>query len=149
MCSYCGCEAGPSIGALTDDHAAIAGLASRVRHALDSGQADVVRSSMAELTARFRSHSRKEEAGLLAELARTGEAVADVERLLADHNRLRPLLAAVSPGDQPDRLRAALDALEEHTRNEDDVLYPFALQVLPAESWAQINDRVVLASGIC
>lgn len=139
MCSYCGCEAEPLILALMDDHAVIADLAYRVGQALDAGQTATVRSLMAELAERFRVHSWQEESGLFAELARAGEATAELARLVADHDRLRPLLAAPDIASQPDRLRHALAELAEHAQTEDNDLFPYALQVLPTTSWDQIN----------
>ena len=139
MCSYCGCEAEPLITALMDDHAAMADLAYRAGQALDSGDIASARSLMAELSGRFEVHSFKEDAGLFAELAAAGEAAGEVERLLADHRRLRPLLASPGLAGRPDRLRAALADLELHAQTEDNDLFPYALQVLPAASWDRVN----------
>lgn len=147
MCSYCGCEAEPLIKALMDDHEAIADLAYRAIQALGSGDTGTVRSFMAHLAERFRVHSLKEEAGLFAELAQAGEAATELDRLVDDHNRLRPLLAAPDLADQPDRLRAALAELAEHAETEDTDLFPFALQVLPAKSWDHINQAEARASA--
>lgn len=139
MCSYCGCEAEPLITALMDDHALIADLAYRVGQAVDSGDTGTAGLLMAELAGRFEVHSLTEDAGLFAELSAAGEAPGEVERLLADHRRLRPLLASPGlPGD-PDRLRAALADLEQHAQMEDNDLFPYALQVLPAAGWDRIN----------
>lgn len=139
MCSYCGCEAEPLITALTGDHAVIAHLAYRVGRTLDLGDTGRARSLLADLAGRFAVHSLEEEAGLFAELAAVEEAAAETERLVADHRRLRPLLASTQLADRPDELRAALSDLAEHAATEDTDLFPYALQVLPAASWDRIN----------
>jgi hemerythrin-like domain-containing protein len=148
MCSYCGCEAEPSITALIHDHAVIADLAYRVDQGFGSGDAGAARSLMVVLAERFRVHSLKEEAGLFAELARRGEAPSELQRLLADHNRLRALLASPGLADRPHRLRAAIQELAEHTEIEDNDLFPYALQVLPAEAWDRINQTAAQASAV-
>lgn len=139
MCSYCGCEAEPLITTLMGDHAVIADLAYRVGQAIDSGDAGGAGVLMADLAGRFEVHSLKEDAGLFAELSAAGEAVTEIERLLADHRRLRPLLASPDLTGHPDRLRAALADLELHAQTEDNDLFPYALQVLPAASWDRVN----------
>ncbi len=139
MCSYCGCESEPLITSLMDDHAVIANFAYRAIQALDFEDTAAIRSLMAELADRFRTHSLKEEAGLFAELAAAGEASDEVAQLLADHRRLRPLLAFPGLSEQPEVIRVALGDLERHAQTEDNDLFPYALQVLPARSWNHIN----------
>lgn len=139
MCSYCGCGAEPLIAALTDDHALIADLAYRVVQALDSADTGRAESLMWRLAQAFASHSMREEAGLFAEMVAAGEAAAEVRQLVADHQRLRPLLASPRLARSPHQLRAALADLERHARTEENDLFPYALQVLPASSWDRIN----------
>lgn len=139
MCSYCGCEAEPLITALMDDHAVIAHLAYRVGQALDRDEISAIPALMGEMAERFEIHSLKEEAGLFAELAAAGEATAELERLLADHARLRPLLADPGIVGHPEDVRAAVAALIEHAETEDNDLFPYALQILPAPAWDRIN----------
>jgi hemerythrin-like domain-containing protein len=142
MCSYCGCEAEPLIQSLTDDHAAIADLAYRIDQHLDRQDRTQAKAALGELARRFWSHSRAEETGLFSELAAAGEASRELNRLLDDHRRLRPQLADPALLDQPDRLRQVLAKLSNHAETEDDDLFPFALQVLPASSWNRINESV-------
>ena len=139
VCSYCGCEAEPLITALMDDHAVIAHLAYRVGQALERDEVSTVPLLMAEMAERFELHSLKEEAGLFAELAAAGEAREELDRLLADHARLRPLLADSSIAGRPEDLRVAVAELIEHAETEDNDLFPYALQVLPAQAWDRIN----------
>lgn len=142
MCSYCGCEAEPVIESLMQDHAVISHLVYRVRRELAAG--DVARAAelTADLAREFEVHSLGEEAGLFAEMSAAGEARAEIDRLIADHVRLRAALA--EPGVLADpvaaaTLRVVLDDLVAHAETEDDDLFPFALQVLPAAAWDRIN----------
>lgn len=147
MCSYCGCEAEPSISALMEDHAVIAELAYRVNQALDRDDPATAKPLLAQLADRFAQHSLTEEGGLFAELAKAGEAALELHRLLADHTRLRSLLASPALAKQPDRLRAALAELAEHAETEDTDLFPYALQVLPSQSWNRINQAPAPAAA--
>ncbi|HET6966309.1 MAG TPA: hemerythrin domain-containing protein [Acidimicrobiales bacterium] len=138
MCSYCGCEAEPVIERLMDDHALISDLIYRIRDALDSGRPGDADSLTARLSAEFDRHSRSEEAGLFAQLREAGEAVDEVDDLVADHERLRPALAQPGPAADPDGLRELLSAVTRHAEVEDNDLFPFALQQLPNERWAAL-----------
>ncbi len=114
MCSYCGCEAEPVIDRLMDDHALISDLVYRIRHALDSerpGDADALTQRLA---VEFERHSRIEEGGLFAQLREAGEAVEEVEGLVADHVLLRAALARPQPADDPRRLQDLLVFLTRH-----------------------------------
>ncbi|HET9076883.1 MAG TPA: hemerythrin domain-containing protein [Acidimicrobiales bacterium] len=125
-----------------DDHAVMADLAYRVGRALESADPDTARMLMGELAGRFRRHSLQEEAGLFAELAAAGDvcdAGSELERLMSQHAQLRGLLASDELVLQPERLRAVLADLADHAEAEEDDLFPYALQRLPAPSWDRIN----------
>lgn len=142
MCSYCGCESEPLISALTDDHSAIADLSYRIGDALDRCDKEAVQQALAELSERFDRHSRREEAGLFAELDSSAAVAGELARLRSDHRRLRRILASTTLADRPCHLRDALADLELHARVEDNDLFPYALQVLPATSWDRANSMV-------
>lgn len=142
MCSYCGCEAQPSVAALMKDHGVIADLCYEINRALLAGDADRVRPMVEELAARFGAHSLAEESGLFAELRAAGEATAELDRLVDDHVHLRERLAERAPTRGPEQLRATLADLARHAETEDSDLFPFALQALPASAWARINRAV-------
>ncbi len=140
MCSYCGCEAEPAISGLMRDHAAIAALGVSIAAALEQNQLGVAQQRSVELAELFEEHSRLEEAGLFAELRRAGEAIEELDLLVADHRRL---VAGLTRGDvieQPDTLRALLGELARHAETEDSDLFPFAVQVLPNESWKAVEE---------
>ncbi len=138
MCSYCGCEAEPVIERLMDDHALISDLIYRIREALADGRGGEAESLAGRLSAEFSRHSRIEEAGLFAQLREAGEAVEELDGLIADHELLRPALAQPALAADPDRLYALLSAVTRHAEVEDNDLFPFALQQLPNERWAAL-----------
>jgi hypothetical protein len=138
VCSYCGCEAESVIAALMADHAAIGDLAYRIGRALDDERLEVASGLTAELAEVFTRHSRLEEAGLFAQLREVAAATDEVDRLVADHERLRPALSAPDPTIDPRRLRRLLVELTRHAEVEDDDLFPFAIQQLPDTCWDEL-----------
>jgi hemerythrin-like domain-containing protein len=139
MCSYCGCEAEPVIERLMDDHALIGDLIYRIRDAVASGRDGEARSVTARLAAEFERHTRIEEAGLFAQLREAGEALEEVDALIADHRLLRPALAEADLAADPARLGELLDEVVRHAEVEDNDLFPFALQQLPNERWVALT----------
>jgi hemerythrin-like domain-containing protein len=91
-----------------------------------------------ELAEVFARHSRSEEAGLFAQLQQKGEAVEEVDRLVGEHRRLRPSLAAEDLVSDPKRLRQLLAELALHAEVEDNDLFPFAIQMLPDSCWSEL-----------
>lgn len=138
MCSYCGCEAEPVIDRLMDDHALIGDLVYRIRHALGSEHGAEVDSLTARLAIEFERHSRIEEGGLFAQLREAGEAVEEVDGLIADHVLLRAALARPEPATDAGRLQDLLSFITRHAEIEDNDLFPFALQQLPNERWTTL-----------
>ena len=147
MCSYCGCEAEPVIEELMADHADISDLAYRIIGAVERGDTGNAERMLADVADRFARHSEAEEAGLFAQLRAAGEATEEVERLVGDHRRFRPALRQPGLATRPAELRALLLELTVHAETEDDDLFPFAIQVLPAARWDTLNfddsDRAV------
>ncbi|MHB8247235.1 MAG: hemerythrin domain-containing protein [Acidimicrobiales bacterium] len=135
MCSYCGCEAEPVMQGLMDDHAEIAGVARKIAAAIDEGAVSAVVERTLELSQLFDRHTAREEAGLFHQLQLAGEAVAEVDRLLADHRRLRAGLSDPATASRPEQLRQLLTDLLDHAEIEETDLFPYALQVLPGGSW--------------
>ena len=141
MCSYCGCEAEPVIEELMADHADISDMAYRILGAVERGDAPTAERVLVEVADRFARHSEMEEAGLFAQLRATGEAVEEVERLTGDHRRFRTELRQPGLVRRPAELRSLLMDLTVHAETEDDDLFPFAIQVLPALQWDSLNAR--------
>jgi len=138
MCSYCGCEAEAVISALMADHAAIGDLAYGMGQALDEQRLDRAARLAGELAEAFARHSLLGEAGLFGRLREAGVATEEVDRLVADHERLRPALSAPNATGDPRRLRRLLLELTRHAEVEDDDLFPFAMQQLPDYCWAEL-----------
>ena len=136
MCSYCGCEAEAVIAGFMADHAEIADLEYRILRALDDQRLDDAAGLTKELSEVFARHSLSEEAGLFAQLRQKGEATAEVDRLVGEHRRLRPALAAEDAVSDLRRLRQLLAELARHAEVEDNDLFPYAIQVLPDDCWA-------------
>lgn len=149
MCSYCGCEAEPVISTLMDDHAAIASLVREVEKHLDAGEVERAFEYAADLAIMFNRHTQSEERGLFCQLQAAGEATEEVVRLLADHREIRAGLIVAARSRDGGMLRHVLDRLVVHAQTEDNDLFPFALQRLPNERWALIEDvhQQMLTSG--
>jgi hemerythrin-like domain-containing protein len=138
MCSYCGCEAESVIAGLMADHAKLGDLAYRICRALDDQRLDEAAGLIPELAKTFARHSLREETGLFAELRQRGEAVGEIDRLVGEHCRLRPALAAESLVNDVESLRVLLAELAHHAEIEDNDLFPFAMQLLPDACWAEL-----------
>jgi hemerythrin-like domain-containing protein len=138
MCSYCGCEAEAVIAGFMADHARIGDLEYRILQAVDDQRLDDAAGLTRELAEVFSRHSLAEESGLFAQLQQHGEAVEEVDRLVGEHRRLRPSLAAEDLVSDPERLRQLLAELALHAEVEDNDLFPFAIQVLPDDCWAEL-----------
>src|SRR6516165_7864580 len=120
------------------EHAVIGDLAYRIGRALDDERPEVASGLTAELAEVFTRHSRLEETGLFAQLREAAAATDEVDRLVADHERLRPALSAPDPTSDPIRLRRLLVELTCHAEVEDDDLFPFAMQQLPNACWDEL-----------
>jgi hypothetical protein len=136
------------IAALMADHARIADLVYRINQALDEerfGDAGRLTTRLAE---DFDRHSREEEAGLFRQARMSGEGSEELDRLEADHRRLRPRLSEDRLVERPDCLRALLQDLTLHAEVEDSDFFPFVLQSLPNKCWDELASRSVpIATG--
>jgi hypothetical protein len=128
------------------DHARIADLVYRVRQALHDERLDEAGLLTGRLADEFDRHSRDEEAGLFQQVRISGEGIEELDRLVADHARLRPGLSESRLVERPDHLRALLDDLTRHAEVEDNDFFPFVLQSLPDKCWEAmaVTDRVGL-----
>jgi hypothetical protein len=135
VCSYCGCEAEEVIATLMADHARIGDLVYRIDHALDDGRLDDAGLLSSRLAEEFDRHSRDEEAGLFRQVRMSGEGAEELDRLEADHRRLRLALRGDTPVARPDRFRSLLEDLTRHAQAEDNDFFPFVVQSLPDQCW--------------
>ncbi len=139
MCSYCGCEAEKVMKGLSDEHEAIAFLARQIVDNLDQGDIATAAMQTAQLADLFDRHGTSEENGLFRQLLLAGEAVEEVENLLADHIKFRNGFGSPTAASRPDELRELLKELVNHAELEETDLFPYAWQVLPGESWDVIE----------
>jgi hemerythrin-like domain-containing protein len=130
------------------DHGIIADLSYRVMQAIGDGEPDKAASLCSRLAEIFTFHSIEEEAGLFMQLRRDGEATAEVEQLISDHQRLRPALSAPDAVSDPERLRRLLEDLARHAQVEDNDLFPFAMQQLPHAGWNALSTTTRLARAL-
>ena len=140
MCSYCGCEAEPVIALLMDDHAAIAARVRDTRGYLERGDLEAAFACAAEIQVEFARHARMEERGLFAQLQSAGEAVEAVSTLVVEHRTILAGLSAAAGVRDGGLLQRVLDCLTLHAQTEDNDLFPFALQRLPNDNWALVED---------
>jgi hemerythrin-like domain-containing protein len=141
MCSYCGCEAEAVIAELMADHTRISDLGYRIGRALDDQRVDEAAGLIQELARIFARHTHLEETGLFAELIRRGGAGEEIDRLVGEHRRLRPALAAEGLVDDVGQLRQLLGEVARHAEVEDSDLFPFAVQMLPDACWAELGSE--------
>lgn len=138
MCEFCGCEAVPVIEGLMADHVWITSRVHRILDAVDHCETEHLEWQVAGLATAFTHHAMLEEAGLLAELTAAGQAGDDVRRLTAEHRQIEAGLASYRVSSL-DQLRAVLGQLLRHDRDEDDQVFPFAMQNLPIERWDRVE----------
>ncbi len=74
MCDYCDCRSHPQIASLSADHEVILSLLVRLTRAVDNGDDELARASLADLDTLLDRHATLEDRGVFTELRR-----ADVE----------------------------------------------------------------------
>lgn len=137
MCQYCGCRDLPLIRDYIAEHAHVLNLGGEVVRRLDRGDVDAARHLLAEMAAELESHWRGEEKGLFKVLLREELFAEHVEPLIHEHRELAALLASVDLVSEVDQraVRVAVEDLWEHTRKEEDGIFPASLTELDGEDW--------------
>jgi hypothetical protein len=123
------------------EHALVSAMVYQVRQALDEGRIMEGAQVTAQISELFNGHSLNEEAGLFVQLKQSDLAAETVDRLIEDHERLRPQLAEKGVAERPDHLRTVLSDLLRHADEEDTDLFPYAMQLLPDACWAELSQR--------
>jgi hemerythrin-like domain-containing protein len=108
----------------------------RIVQALDRDETDQIDWLVEGLAEAFIHHAAVEEAGLFNQLTAAGEAVQEVERLVAEH---RQIAGGLTSGTSPEALRQLLEKLVLHAEIEDTDLFPFAMQMLPDDRWGEVE----------
>jgi hypothetical protein len=141
MCSYCGCQSLTVIGRLTDEHVAIIEAAGVFRRTAIAAGLDAARGAGSELARLLGPHTRGEERGLFAELARVDGFGDHVASLCAEHVDLDDDLGAILAGDL-DRLEPFISRLRRHIDREENGLFPAAAIALDADVLQRLGDMV-------
>ncbi len=155
MCEYCGCQALPSIDALTREHEQALELIGDARAARRAGDVSRQADLACRIAAVLRPHNVVEEQALFPALA--PDFPDQIALLEAEHRVIEaPLAEAVDaaaggliPADPawPDRLTRALDLLHEHIFKEQDGVFPAALATLRTADWEAVDAARVAATA--
>ncbi|WP_231976865.1 hemerythrin domain-containing protein [Mycobacterium sp. E740] len=119
------------------EHAHVLNLGADAVRAIDRGDLESARRLLAEMAAELRRHWRGEENGLFTVMAREEMFAEHIAPLIREHRELDELLATVDltrPEDQA-TIRDAVEELWEHTRKEEDGIFPAALTSLDGDEW--------------
>ncbi len=137
MCQYCGCRDIPLIRDYISEHDYVLTAGHHAVAAIDRGDLAAAREFLDNMAAELRSHWKGEENGLFRVMAREELFAEHIAPLIREHRELDELLATVDIGDTEDQqaLRDAVAELFEHTRKEDDGLFPAALTSLDGDQW--------------
>ena len=119
------------------EHARVLNLGGEAVRAIDRGDLDTARGLLAEMAEELRSHWRGEENGLLKVMAREEMFAEHIDPLIREHRELNELLATVDPAraEHQGAIRDAVEDLWEHTRKEEDGIFPAALTSLDGDEW--------------
>lgn len=142
MCSYCGCRAITVIADLTHDHEDVVNALGEVARAAARGDAEAASARAQALAVLLAPHTRDEEVGLFAELAREPELADHVRSLVGEHAEIDALVARVAGRD----LSAAAPLellLRRHIEKEENGVFPASVIALDGPRW----DSVVAATA--
>lgn len=137
MCQYCGCRDLPLIRDYIAEHATVLNLGGEAVRRIDRGDLDTARRLLAEMAEELESHWRGEEQGLFKVLQREVLFAEHIEPLIREHRELADLLASADLAREADQqaVRVAVEDLWEHTRKEEDGIFPASLTELDGEDW--------------
>ncbi|MGV0872384.1 hemerythrin domain-containing protein [Mycolicibacterium sp. XJ879] len=137
MCQYCGCRDMPLIRDYISEHAYVLNLGGDAVRAIDRGDLQTARERLAAMADELLSHFKGEENGLFAVMSTDDLFLEHIEPLVREHRELEELLATVdiSRAEGQQAIRDAVEHLFEHTRKEEDGLFPAALTSLDGDQW--------------
>lgn len=137
MCQYCGCRDLPLIRDYIAEHAHVLNLGGEAVRRIDRGDLDTARRLLAEMAQELETHWRGEENGLFKVLLREDLFAEHIEPLIREHRELAALLASVDLTREADQraIRDAVEDLWEHTRKEEDGIFPASITELDGEDW--------------
>lgn len=127
----------PLIRDYISEHARVLNLGGEAVRAIDRGDLDSAQRLLAEMAAELKSHWQGEENGLFNVLSREKMFAEHIEPLIREHRELARLLATVDVS-RPEHQAAIRDAVEdlwEHTRKEEDGIFPASITELDGDEW--------------
>jgi hypothetical protein len=138
MCDYCDCRDLTPIRELSEEHDRVVALSDRLRAEVGSGGEPAV--TFAALQTVLAAHLEREEVGIFAQLAGRPGFETYLDRLSADHNRVRAGILAVEGWDpgRAEGVLAALDELAVHIGVEEYDLFPASRMIIDDAGWAQV-----------
>lgn len=139
MCSYCGCESIEVIGRFMGEHVEIINACGELRRAVQDGDRAAVGGKAAALAGLLGPHTRAEEVGLFAVMARDDEFTDHIARLCAEHASLDEALLAIAEGSWAE-FAAFERALRDHIDREDNGLFPAAAIAFAGPEWTEVHD---------
>jgi iron-sulfur cluster repair protein YtfE (RIC family) len=137
MCQYCGCRDIPLIRDYISEHVYVLDAGHRAVEAIDRGDLAAARDHLNTMAAELKSHWKGEENGLFRVMARDELFAEHITPLIHEHRDLDALLASVDIGhaEGQQAVRDAVADLFEHTRKEEDGLFPAALTSVDGDDW--------------
>lgn len=138
MCTYCGCESITVVGRFMAEHVDCINALGELRRAVESGESARVSECTSALAAVLDPHTRAEEVGLFAVMARQEEFTEHVRGLCAEHSTLDALLARVAGGELG-AFAALSEGLREHINREENGLFPAAAIALDGPAWDEVD----------
>ncbi|WP_231744859.1 hemerythrin domain-containing protein [Mycobacterium sp. IS-1590] len=119
------------------EHAVVLNLGAAAVRRIDRGDLDTARRLLAQMAEELGAHWRGEENGLFEVLLREELFAQHIEPLIREHRELADLLASVDLSRTADQqaIRDAVDDLWEHTRKEEDGIFPASITELDGDDW--------------
>ncbi|MGV0787773.1 hemerythrin domain-containing protein [Mycolicibacterium sp. XJ2] len=119
------------------EHAYVLNLGGEAVRRIDRGDLDAARQLLAQMAEELSTHWRGEENGLFKVLLREELFAEHIEPLIREHRALAILLASVDLTREADRqaIRDAVEDLWEHTRKEEDGIFPASITELDGDDW--------------
>jgi hypothetical protein len=139
MCDYCDCRHLSPIGELSEEHRLVIDLSDELRRTLPADEARS-RATLTQLQEVLVGHLRKEDEGILRELAAYPTMDSYLDRLADDHRVVRAGLLAIDPaaGGWSEAVLSALDDLAAHIAIEENDLFPASQLLIDDAGWATI-----------
>ncbi len=138
MCSYCGCRNIPMIAKLNAEHDTIVNGTYALHIAFREGDVESARNAGGILAGLLHPHTRREQVGLFAEMAKDELFTEHIGSLCAEHDLLDAELQAISGGDLA-RIPTMIRLLNDHIDREENGLFPAALAFLQDDQWDHIQ----------